>query len=144
MQTRDDRQATLARVRRVPGVAVAAGEVFAIATLFNGHGKRLNTSAPSFAASLLPPRFENFSAVQGHLPTNGDTVAIDQATAQRESLKLGQRLRVAGATAAASYRIVGILRFAGSTSFGGAGVALRHARRRRSGSPASRTPTTTW
>ncbi len=117
-------QATLERVRRVPGVAVAAGEVFAIATLFNGHGKRLNTSAPSFAASLLPPRFEDFSAVQGHLPTNGDSVAIDEATAQRESLKLGQRLRVAGATAAASYRIVGILRFAGSTSFGGAGVAL--------------------
>jgi putative ABC transport system permease protein len=117
-------QATLERVRRVPGVAVAAGEVFAIATLFNGQGKRLNTSAPSFAASLLPPRFEDFSAVQGHLPTNAGSVAIDEATAQRESLKLGQRLRVAGATAAASYRIVGILRFAGSTSFGGAGVAL--------------------
>jgi putative ABC transport system permease protein len=117
-------ESTLAAVRRVPGVAVAAGEVFAVATLFNDHGKRLNTSAPSFAASLLPPRFENFSAVQGHLPTDGRSVAIDEATAQRESLRIGQRLRVAGATAAASYRIVGILRFAGSTSFGGAGVAL--------------------
>ena len=124
VQTATIGQATLERVRRVPGVAVAAGEVFAIATLFNGHGKRLNTSAPSFAASLLPPRFEDFSAVQGHLPTDAGSVAIDEATAQRESLKLGQRLRVAGATAAASYRIVGILRFAGSTSFGGAGVAL--------------------
>jgi putative ABC transport system permease protein len=124
VQTATIGEATLERVRRVPGVAVAAGEVFAIATLFDAHGKRLNTSAPSFAASLLPPRFEDFSAVAGTLPTNAGSVAIDEATAQRESLKVGQRLRVAGATAAASYRIVGILRFAGSTSFGGAGVAL--------------------
>jgi putative ABC transport system permease protein len=115
---------TLARVKRVPGVAVAAGEVFAVATLFDARGKRLNTSAPSFAASLLPPRFEDFAAVSGSLPRNGSSVAIDEATAQREGLRVGERLRVAGATAAASYTIVGILRFAGSTSFGGAGVAL--------------------
>jgi len=124
VQTATIANATLERVRRVPGVAVAAGEVFAVATLFDAEGKRLNTSAPSFAASLLPARFENFSAVSGSLPTNGDSVAVDEATAQRAGLKVGQRLRVAGATAAASYRIVGILRFAGSASFGGAGVAL--------------------
>jgi putative ABC transport system permease protein len=117
-------QATLGRVQRVPGVAVAAGEVFAVATLFDSHGKRLNTSAPSFAASLLPARFEDFSAVAGALPNTPGTVAIDQATAQRYGLKVGQRIRVAGATAAATYRIAGILRFAGSSSFGGAGVAL--------------------
>ena len=124
VQTATIGRATLERVQRVPGVAVAAGEVFAVATLFDSHGKRLNTSAPSFAASLLPPRFEDFSAVSGSLPRSGGSVAIDEATAQRENLKVGERLRVAGATAAASYRIVGILRFAGSTSFGGAGVAL--------------------
>ena len=124
VQTPTIGETTLARVRRVPGVAVAAGEVFAVATLFDAHGKRLNTSAPSFAASLLPPRFEDFSAVSGTLPTNASSVAIDQATAQRAGLKVGERLRVAGATVAASYRIAGILRFAGSTSFGGAGVAL--------------------
>jgi len=124
VQTATIPQATLARVQRVPGVAVAAGEVFAIATLFDSHGKRLNTSAPSFAASLLPKRFENFAAVQGALPTDGGSVAIDQATAQRYNLKVGDRLRVAGATAAAMYRIAGIMRFAGSSSFGGAGVAL--------------------
>jgi putative ABC transport system permease protein len=124
VQTATIPQATLARVKRVPGVAVAAGEVFAVATLFDAHGRRLNTSAPSFAASLLPPRFEDFAAVSGSLPRNGASVAIDEATAQREGLHVGERLRVAGATAAASYTIVGILRFAGSTSFGGAGVAL--------------------
>jgi putative ABC transport system permease protein len=116
--------ATLARVQRVPGVAVAAGEVFSQATLLGEGGNRLNTKAPSFVASRLPPRFENFSAVAGTLPDSGTTVGIDQATAQRYGLRPGQRLRVAGAVAAATYRISGILKFAGSASFGGAGVAL--------------------
>jgi putative ABC transport system permease protein len=124
VQTATIPASVLTRVQQVPGVAVAAGEVFAVATLFDSHGKRLNTSAPSFAASLLPKRFEDFSAVQGKLPTSAGAVAIDQATAQRYNLQVGQRLRVAGSTAAATYRIAGIMRFAGSSSFGGAGVAL--------------------
>jgi putative ABC transport system permease protein len=116
--------ATLAKVRRLPGVAVAAGEVFSQATLLGEGGNRLNTKAPSFVASRLPESFENFSAVAGTLPDSGTTVGIDQATAQRYGLRPGQRLRVAGAVASASYRISGILKFAGSASFGGAGVAL--------------------
>jgi len=124
VQTATIPASVLQRVARVPGVAVAAGEVFAVATLFDPHGRRLNTSAPSFAASLLPKRFENFAAVQGALPSGPGEVAIDQASAQRDNLKVGQRLRVAGSTAAATYRISGIMRFAGSSSFGGAGVAL--------------------
>jgi putative ABC transport system permease protein len=87
-------------------------------------GKRLNKSAPSFVGSTLPPRFENFSAVQGRLPAGAGEVAIDEATAQRYSLKLGQTLRVAGTTSAVNYRIGGIVKFAGSNSFGGAGVAV--------------------
>ena len=124
VQTATVSAATLAKVRRVPGVSVAAGEVFSIVSLFDSHGKRLNKSAPSFVASLLPARFEDFSAVAGGLPTGSGAVAIDQATAQRYSLKVGQTLRVAGATAVARYRIAGIVKFAGSSSFGGAGVAL--------------------
>ena len=124
VQTATISEATLAKVRAVPGVAVASGEVFSIASLFDAHGKRLNKRAPSFVASTLPARFENFSAVSGTLPTRATDVAIDQATAQRYSLTVGQALRVAGATAAATYRIAGIVKFAGSASFGGAGVAL--------------------
>ena len=116
--------ATLARVRRVPGVAIAAGEVFSIAVLFDGHGHRLNTSAPSFVSSTLPAHFENFSAVAGTLPATAGAVGIDEATAARYSLKVGDVLRVAASTSAASYRISAIVRFAGSSSFGGAGVAL--------------------
>jgi putative ABC transport system permease protein len=124
VQTATISEATLAKVRRVPGVAVASGDVFSVVSLFDGHGKRLNTRAPNFVSSTLPARFENFSAAAGRLPAGAGDVAIDQATAQRYSLAVGQTLRVAGATTAATYRIVGIIKFAGSTSFGGAGVAL--------------------
>ena len=58
---------TLTRVRAVAGVDVAAGEVFSFATLFDAAGKRLNTRAPSFVASTLPARFENFSTEPGVL-----------------------------------------------------------------------------
>jgi len=131
VQTATVSQAVLAKVQKVPGVAQAAGEVFTLASLF-ADGKRLNKRAPSFVGSTLPPRFENFAAVSGRLPTKPDEVAIDQQTAQRYSLKVGQALRVAGASTAATYRIGGIVKFAGSASFGGAGVAvltLQQARR---------------
>ena len=131
VQTATVSQAVLAKVQKVPGVAQAAGEVFTPASLF-ADGKRLNKRAPSFVGSTLPPRFENFAAVSGRLPTKPDEVAIDQQTAQRYSLKVGQALRVAGASTAATYRIGGIVKFAGSASFGGAGVAvltLQQARR---------------
>jgi putative ABC transport system permease protein len=123
VQTATIGAATLAKVQRVPGVALAAGEVFSTASLFVD-GKRINKSAPSFVGSTLPSRFENFSAVSGTLPQNGGEVAIDQATAQRYALHVGEQMRVAGSASAATYRIGGIVKFAGSTSFGGAGVAL--------------------
>jgi putative ABC transport system permease protein len=124
VQTSTIAQATLDRVRAVPGVQVAAGEIFSVVSLFDARGKRLNKSAPSFVSSTLPARFENFSAVAGHLPTAATDMAIDQSTAQRYGLAVGQPMRLAGSTTAATYRIVGIVKFAGSPSFGGAGVAL--------------------
>jgi putative ABC transport system permease protein len=124
VQTAPISDATLARVRAVPGVAVASGEIFSVVSVFNSHGKRLNSRAPSFVSSTLPAHFENFSAVSGTLPRSSIDVAVDQASAQRDSLAVGQTLRIAGAGASRIYRIAGIVKFAGSSSFGGAGVAL--------------------
>jgi putative ABC transport system permease protein len=116
--------AMVARVGAVPGVAQAAGAVFTTGTFLDLHHKRLTTGhAPAFIASTLPSRFESFSPVQGRMPQSGEEVAIDEATAERSKLKLGQRIIVAGATAR-SYTIVGIVKFAGGQSFGGAGTAL--------------------
>ena len=51
-------------------------------------------------------------------------MAIDQATAERQHLKLGQQIIVAGSSQARRYTIVGILRFGGGQSFGGASAAM--------------------
>jgi putative ABC transport system permease protein len=116
---------TLATVRSVPGVATASGGIFSEATLLDTHRKRLSTGgAPSFVASVNPKRFESYSPAQGRFPENASEVDIDQGTAKREGLKLGDQLVVAGLAPARRYTIVGIAKFAGSQSFGGSGTAL--------------------
>ena len=75
-------------------------------------------------ASEVPARFESFKAVKGRFPQSAGEVAIDEATAERASLKLGERMIVAGSAPARPYTIVGITRFGGGASFGGAGAAI--------------------
>ncbi len=118
-------EATLARVRAVPGVAAASGGISTRATLLTTGDKRLTKGgAPSLVSALQPPRFESFTAAKGHLPRGASEVAIDQSTAQREHLKLGQQIVIAGRAPARTYTIAGIAKFAGSESFGGTSVAL--------------------
>jgi putative ABC transport system permease protein len=115
----------LTQVRATPGVAEAAGSIFTPCTFLDVHGKRLTTGgAPAFVASESPKRFESFKAVHGRFPVNAGEVAIDEATAKRHNLKLGQQMIVAGSAPAKRYTIVGITRFGGGESFGGAGAAI--------------------
>lgn len=115
----------LARVRSTAGVAEAAGTIFTPAAFLSTSGKRLTTGgAPAFVGAVTPPRFESFTPVRGRFPVTAREVAIDEATAQRANLKLGQQIVVAGTAPAQRYEIVGILRFGGGQSFGGAGAAI--------------------
>ncbi len=116
---------TLARVRATAGVGEASGSIFSVGTLLSVEGKRLSTGgAPAFVASVVPKRFESFTVVHGRFPLAADEVAIDESTAEREGLKLGEQMLVAGAAPAKRYTIVGITKFAGGQSFGGAAAAL--------------------
>ncbi len=124
-QTSPIDEAMLARVRAVPGVAAASGAISSRATLLKTGDERISSgSAPTLVAAVQPPRFESFTAARGHLPAAGDELAIDQATAQRENLRLGEQLVIAGRAPARTYTISGIAKFAGSESFGGTSVAL--------------------
>jgi len=117
--------ATLAKVRSVPGVAAASGGIETQATLLTTSDKRISSKAsPSLVSALQPPRFESFTAAKGHLPYGASEVAIDQSTANREHLRLGEQLVIAGRAPARTYTISGIAKFAGSESFGGTSVAL--------------------
>jgi putative ABC transport system permease protein len=117
-------EATVARVRAVSGVAAASGDISATATLLTASGKRLTNTAPSIVDAEQPARFESFTAARGHLPRGAGEVAIDQATARRDHLRLGEQLVIAGSAPARRYTISGIARFAGSESFGGTSIAL--------------------
>jgi putative ABC transport system permease protein len=115
----------LARVRGVPGVAKAAGGIFTTATFLDVKHKRLTSGgAPAFVAGLVPAPFESFKPIEGHFPQGPNEVAIDQATAERSSLKVGGAMLVAGRAPAKRYTIVGIVKFGGGESFGGAGAAV--------------------
>jgi putative ABC transport system permease protein len=118
-------QQMLETVRHTAGVAEAAGAIFTPGTFLDTHHKRLTTSnAPAFIASVSPPRFESFKPVLGSFPQNASQVAIDEATAKRGGLHPGQQMIVAGTSATGRYTIVGVLKFGGGASFGGAGAAL--------------------
>ncbi len=121
-------EATLARVRAVPGVAATSGDISTSAALLTTSGKRL-TSGGAFGLvdALQPSRFEAFTATIGHLPSTASEVAIDQASAKRNHLTLGQQIVIAGRSPARHYTISGIAKFAGSESFGGTTVALLQA-----------------
>jgi len=124
-QTSPITEQVLTRVRATSGVAEAAGSVFTPGTFLNVDGKRLTTGgAPAFVGSLSPPRFNSFKAVKGRFPANADELALDEATAERAKLKLGQQMIVAGSAPAKRYTIVGITQFGGGQSFGGAGAAI--------------------
>jgi putative ABC transport system permease protein len=124
-QTSPITEQMLAQVRATPGVAEAAGSIFTPGTFLDVHGKRLTTGgAPAFVASESPKRFESFKAVHGRFPVNADEVAIDEASAKRHNLELGRQMIVAGSAPAKRYTIVGITRFGGGESFGGAGAAI--------------------
>src|ERR1700722_11205032 len=115
----------LAQVRATPGVKEAAGGIFTPATLLDAKRKRLSSGhSPTLISAVVPKRFESFTPIKGHFPQGASEVAIDQATAERANVKLGQQIIVAGRSVAKRYTVFGVLKFAGGTSFGGAGVAL--------------------
>ncbi len=118
-------ESTLAKVRAVPGVATASGSVGTHAALLRSNGRRLTSGgAPGLVDGVQPARFESFKASSGHLPGAANQVAVDQATAQREHLRIGAQIVIAGRSPARTYTISGIAKFAGSESFGGTTVAL--------------------
>ena len=116
--------AMLAKVRRVPGVAKASGDVIANATLLGDDGKALGTAGFTYVASTEPPPFQDLEATQGRLPTKPGEAAVDVDTATAHGLHIGNIVEVAGAGPVHRYRLVGVVRFAGSGSFAGASVAV--------------------
>ncbi len=113
----------LDRVKRVDGVASAAGGIFSVGQFVDAKGEKLTPGfAPNFISSVAPEPFETLTYVEGRPPQSAREASIDTSTADSEGLKIGDTLRIAGAREVGRFKIVGLQRL-GDTSGGGAGTA---------------------
>ena len=92
------------RVRRLPGVADAAGAIFDLesssdkAQLIGRDGKSISTGgSPTFGFGFNPDqtRFNPMTLTTGHWAAGDREVVIDQGTADSEGFEVGERIGVA-------------------------------------------------
>jgi putative ABC transport system permease protein len=116
---------TLDKVRATDGVEEAAGGIFSEnAAIIDKDGDPLGSGgAPTFAASVVPERFDALDYPDGRKPTADSEVVIDKNSAERGDFKIGDRIRVAGVGPAKEYTLVGLARLGGSDTLGGASLA---------------------
>jgi putative ABC transport system permease protein len=113
----------LPRVKRTPGVKLAAGTIFTPGGFFDAKGDAIGQKfAPKFISSNLPGQLESLTYVKGHAPRGPTETSIDEAAAEASGLKLGERIRIVGQSRARSFRLVGFTKLGGA-SFGGASIA---------------------
>src|SRR5918997_5646816 len=113
----------LNQVRQVDGVEKAAGGIFSTVRFVDEDGDQLSSAfAPEFVSSVAPEPFETLTYTDGRPPENANEVSLDEATADREGLGIGDTLRIAGPAGVKGYEITGIQRL-GDTASGGSGTA---------------------
>jgi putative ABC transport system permease protein len=110
-------------VRKVDGVEKAAGGIFSVGRFVDEKGDQLSSSfAPEFISSTAPKPFDTLTYTEGHPPRAADETSLDESTADRENLGIGDTLRIAAEAGVKGYRIVGLQRL-GDTSSGGSSTA---------------------
>jgi putative ABC transport system permease protein len=113
------------RVKDVPGVQTAAGNVEDFASIFKANGDQVKTGgAPPLLFSRPPEQFDPLEYVEGDPPANPQEVAINKGTADDEGLKIGDRVSLVGRTGRKDFRISGLATFGDVESLGGATVSV--------------------
>ena len=109
-------ESLLDTVRSLPDVEAAEGGVDGQAQLIGKDGKAIvYGGAPNLGFSIADgaSRFNPLTLVEGSWPGTGEVV-VDESTADKESFRLGQRIRVQAEGAARTLRISGFVRSARS------------------------------
>src|SRR6266566_1099916 len=122
-------QSLLAKVRALPDVSYAAGEVGDDQTrLVDKNGKSISTGgAPNIASGVDPngdQRFNPLTLKAGGWPSGPDEVAIDKSTADKKHFKIGDSIGVTSRGAERTFRISGIVDFSSVSSIGGATISV--------------------
>ncbi len=116
------------RVRRLPGVAVAVGDVSFPAAVVDAHGRTVPAADPSAAdPSAADPSTAGHgwsstalldrAVVTGTAPAGDGEVAVDDATASAAGVRPGDRVRVVAAGHPGTYRVSAVV-----TAASGGGV----------------------
>jgi putative ABC transport system permease protein len=119
-------ESLLARVRQVPGVRAADGDVTEPGFLvLDGKLVKPTGGAPPILSSESP-HFRVSRLVQGHFPSEASAstalpdLAVDKGLADRKHLRVGEKVQVATSSGLHPARIAGIIKFPAST--GGASI----------------------
>ena len=110
----------IGKVRAVPGVANAEGQIQALgAIVVNGKVVTTN-SAPTLVLSTLPKPYNTNTLTAGHFPQGHGQIAVDTSVANDQHLHVGQRLGLTTDQGVKQVTLVGTFDFADSASLGGA------------------------
>jgi putative ABC transport system permease protein len=117
--------ALLAKVRRVPGVAAAEGEVEGYAQFVAHDGKPIQTGGASTIGISFDPgrQVSALHITAGGPPVNSRDVVMDAGTAGRYGFTVGQQVRVVTAGPVRTFTITGIAEFGSTGNLAGATLA---------------------
>src|ERR1700722_1485882 len=107
-------ESVLPRVRAVPGVAGAYGNVEGYAQFIAPDGKPISSSVATVGVGWdTDKQISNLHLIAGNPPTTSDDVVMDAATAHGHGFKVGQQVQVLGGglKSAETFTITGIAQF---------------------------------
>jgi putative ABC transport system permease protein len=119
-------ESVLARVRAVPGVAGAYGEVEGYAQFLARDGKPISSTVGTVGVGWdTDQQISSLHLIAGNPPTASDDVVMDAATAQSYGFSVGQRVRIltAGLKSAQTFTITGIAQFGTADNLAGQTLA---------------------
>src|SRR3954447_3461259 len=118
-------ESLLPKVEALPDVRAAIGGVAGEAHLIGTNGKAIVFGgAPNLGFSVDPthPTFNSLTLVSGRWPRNGEVV-IDESTAGKKDIAVGQRLGIQAEGPVRQFRVSGLVKFGSVSTIGGATLA---------------------
>jgi putative ABC transport system permease protein len=118
-------ESLLAKIRALPGVESAAGEIRDDAQIVGKDGKAISTRGPptfGYGIDFAHPRFNPLGLLSGRWPHAGEVV-IDKHTASDQGFHLGDLIGISARGPVQKYRLTGTAALAGVSATGGSTLA---------------------
>ncbi len=114
------------KIGRVPGAGELEGQVAGSGTLVaDGETVTSVGGAPALLFSETEkPQFDVLTYTKGAKPAAAGEIAVDEGTASKNDLTVGQKVQVATRTGLHPATITGIFKFAGASSLGGTMITV--------------------